>query len=133
MAMPELGWPGPWRGKGRGWLQWCTGKLARYGLVPEAGDAAAAVAYLEHERALTLADALRAGWSVIIVGRSTDVPPGQILRDAQQQLRIIRHCVALPWDTKTGFPPAARVVRVAVGGGLADRPNEPIASCVAGV
>ena len=74
--------------EGRGWLQWHTGKLARYGLVPEAGDVAAAVAYLEHERALTLAAARRAGWSVIIVGRSTDVRPGQILRDAQQQLSL---------------------------------------------
>jgi hypothetical protein len=47
--------------EGRGWLQWYTGKLARYGPVPEAGDVAAAVAYLEHERALTLAAARRAG------------------------------------------------------------------------
>ncbi len=29
------------------------------------------------------------------------------------------HCVALPWDTKAGSPPAAGVVRVAGGWGLA--------------
>jgi len=33
-------------------------------------------------------------------------------------LEIMLHCVALPWDVKTGSPPAAGVVRVAVGRGL---------------
>jgi len=28
-------------------------------------------------------------------------------------LEIMRHCVALPWDAKTGSPPVAGVVRVA--------------------
>ena len=32
-------------------------------------------------------------------------------------LEIMGHCVALPWDAKTGSPPAAGVVRVAGGRG----------------
>ena len=108
--------------EGRGWLQWHTGKLARYGLVPEAGDVAAAVAYLEHERALTF-------------GRCA---AGQLERDHRR-----------PVDRRAARPDPARrsaatekyesrvPSRGRRGAGrrrlgvFADRPNEPVASCVA--
>jgi len=77
--------------EGPRWLQWYVGKLARYGLTPAPGDLAAAVAYLERERAVTLAAARQAGWSVIIIGHATELPPDHILRNAQQQLSHLVH------------------------------------------
>src|SRR5258708_24903657 len=35
-----------------------------------------------------------------------------------EDLEIMLHCVALPWDTKTGSPPGAGRVRAAAGWGL---------------
>lgn len=75
--------------EGPEWLAWYIGKLARYGLAPEAGDLAAAAAYLEHERALTLSAARQSGWSVIMIGRATELSPAQILRNAQQHLSLL--------------------------------------------
>jgi hypothetical protein len=69
-----------------GWLAWYTGKLAGYGLMPKAGDLPAAAGYLEHERALTLSAARQSGWTVITIGRATELAPAEILRNAQQPL-----------------------------------------------
>jgi thymidylate kinase len=77
------------------WLDWYTGKLAGYGLTPKTGGLTAAVTYLERERAVTLSAARHAGWPVITIDRSTDLPPAEILRNAQhalsQQVGTFRH------------------------------------------
>lgn len=65
-----------------GWLQWYTCKLARYKLIPEPGELASAVTYLERERAVTLGAARHAGWRVIVVERATELSADEIFRRA---------------------------------------------------
>jgi thymidylate kinase len=69
-----------------GWLEWYAGKLAGYGLTPKAGGLAAAVTYLDRERAVTLSAARRADWHVITIDRATEFAPAEILRNAQRAL-----------------------------------------------
>jgi thymidylate kinase len=69
-----------------GWLRWYTGKLARYGLTPEPGDLASAVAYLEHERTVTLTTARQAGWRVITIARATELSAAEVLESALHRL-----------------------------------------------
>ncbi len=77
-----------------GWLEWYTGKLAGYGLTLKPGSLTAASCYLERERAVTLAAARDAGWTVITIDRATDFAPAEILRNTQQalsrQVRAVR-------------------------------------------
>jgi hypothetical protein len=92
-----------------------------------AGTAAPAASLVSwHQRisgALKLPAAL-AAFLVNDLGLSTaDDPAAEVggwlkAPHALTELEIMPHCVALPWDTKTGFPPAAGVVRVAGGWGL---------------
>lgn len=75
--------------EGSGWLDWYIGKLVTYGLLPDGGDLASAVAYLEHERAVTLSAARHSGWSVLIIDGATEFSPAEILRNAKQLGELI--------------------------------------------
>jgi thymidylate kinase len=78
--------------EGPGWLQRYASKLARYGLISKAGDLPAVVEYLERERALTLSAARQSGWSVITIGRGTELSPAEMLQNAQQSLcQLVSH------------------------------------------
>jgi hypothetical protein len=72
--------------------EWYTGKLAGYGLIPEADGPVAAVTFLERERAVTLT-ARDAGWPVITIDRGADLAPAENLRTAQQALSQQVHTV----------------------------------------
>jgi thymidylate kinase len=66
-----------------GWLQWYTGKLARYGLTPDPRDLTSAVTYLERERTVTLDAVRQAGWRVITIERATELSAADILQSAR--------------------------------------------------
>jgi hypothetical protein len=66
-----------------GWLQWYTGKLARYGLAPHPGDLTSALTYLARERAVTLDAVRQAGWRVVTIERATELSAAEILQSAR--------------------------------------------------
>ncbi|MFJ9012569.1 hypothetical protein [Streptomyces canus] len=79
--------------EGEHWLEWYVGKLASYQVSPPVADVASAVKYLQRERALTLGAVRRKDWGLVVIQRVDELPPGEVLRVAQQGLR--------PWLGRT--------------------------------
>lgn len=75
------------------WLDWYVSKLAAYEVSPPVTDAASAVTYLRHERAVTLGAVRRKGWGLVLIERADELPQDEVLRVAQRGLR--------PWLGKT--------------------------------
>ncbi|WP_406138738.1 hypothetical protein [Streptomyces sp. NBC_01089] len=73
--------------EGEQWLDWYVGKLANYEVSPPVADVSSAVQYLLRERAVTLDAVRRKGWGLVVVERADELPPGEVLRIAQRDLR----------------------------------------------
>ncbi|KUN60903.1 hypothetical protein [Streptomyces griseorubiginosus] len=75
--------------EGEQWLDWYLGKLAHYEVTPQVTDAASAVTYLRHERAVTLAAVRRQDWGLVLVERADERPRDEVLRIAQRGLKML--------------------------------------------
>lgn len=74
--------------EGPAWLDWYVSKLARYQVNPPVQDAGSAARYLQRERAVTLNQAKRHNWNLIIIERATSLTPAEVLHAATQQLHL---------------------------------------------
>lgn len=73
--------------EGEQWLDWYVQKLARYEVSPPVTDVASAVKYLARERAVTLGAVRRKDWDLVVIDRTDEFRPGEVLQAAQQGLR----------------------------------------------
>jgi hypothetical protein len=76
--------------EGPGWLDWYVGKLAGYGVSPPVSGPESAADYLRRERRVTLDAVARHGWSLVLVERSDELTPDQVLAVVEQRLATAR-------------------------------------------
>jgi hypothetical protein len=72
--------------EGPGWLEWYTGKLARYQVQPAVTDFGTACAYLGLERDITVRLLERFGWRLVVIGQADLRPLASVLSECQRAI-----------------------------------------------